>query len=274
MKELTCKEIQSVSLEILRYISDICEKNNIKYYMMYGTLIGAVRHQGFIPWDDDIDIMMPRKDYSRFISVFENMKTVPYELFYAEKNSEYPYMIGRVSDSRYLISTRNEVDYGMGVFVDIYPFDGLGSDIKIAKKIAKKADFYSSMHFLSTRIGITNQLADSSSKLRLLVKIPAFVIAKIFGKKYWKDRLNNLSNLYDYENSKYVSIVVWECGWKKEIYPKSWFEESVKLTFEGYEFMAPKQYDVILSSYYGDYMQLPPVEKRIGHHEYRAFQKQ
>ncbi len=125
--ELSTREIQDVSLEILKQVADICEELNLRYYLMYGTLIGAIRHHGFIPWDDDVDIMMPRPDYERLLEFFEKNKIGDLTVFSHENNDRYPYMIARISDDRYVIECENEESIGMGVFIDIYPFDGLGN---------------------------------------------------------------------------------------------------------------------------------------------------
>lgn len=128
MKELTTREMQEVSLEILHTIASICEKQHLRYALIYGTLIGAVRHKGYIPWDDDVDIMMPRPDYDSLLQYLkENIADYPYlKVFNREECPEYPYMITRISDQRYRIEMENEKPFGLGVFIDIYPYDGLG----------------------------------------------------------------------------------------------------------------------------------------------------
>ena len=127
---LTMRENQQAAAEVMSVIHQICKKLDLKYFLAYGTLIGAVRHQGYIPWDDDLDIMMPRQDYDKLMAYFqENAEELaPYTLFTPDTVADYPYMIARVCDSRYEIETENEKDCGMGAFVDIYPLDGLGND--------------------------------------------------------------------------------------------------------------------------------------------------
>lgn len=128
MRELTIKETQAVSLEILYTITQICEKQGLRYSLIYGTLIGAIRHQDYIPWDDDVDIMMPRPDYEKLLKYLEkHIKDYTYlRVFNCDKCKKYPYMITRISDDRYIIKMENEKPYGMGIFIDIYPYDGLG----------------------------------------------------------------------------------------------------------------------------------------------------
>ena len=197
MKELNSKELQAATLELMKKLHDICEKINIKYFLAYGTLLGAVRHDGFIPWDDDLDIMMSRDDYNKLISYFEENKGKlgSLELFTPETNKDYPYMIGRVSDSNYVINTFNEKDCGMGVFVDIYPLDGFGNDYEKARKLSKKTFYYSSLYFRSTRL--KPQIRKSFSFIRNCQELGAFILAKLIGKNQLYRIITNLSKTYD-----------------------------------------------------------------------------
>ena len=125
-KELSLKEIQQGSYEILKVIKRIFDENNWRYYLVYGTLIGAVRHNGFIPWDDDIDIWIPRPDYEKFIDycIEHKEELYPLELIHYKTNDKYIYPIARMSDSRYIINYDNAKEYGLGLFVALYPVAG------------------------------------------------------------------------------------------------------------------------------------------------------
>lgn len=272
-QELSIKETQQVSLEILKVIADICEEQNFRYALIYGTLIGAVRHHGFIPWDDDVDIMMPRPDYERFLKYFKaNQHKYPHlKLFNRQECENYPYMISRLSDSRYEIIMENEEPYGIGVFVDIYPYDGLGNTKKEALKYGLKGDHLSSLCYQSTRKHFS--IETTSSPIRKLVKFPVFVVSKAIGKNYFQDKLEKLAAVKNYDDSKYVGCVTWLSWGEKDIFLKKWFDETLIVKFDKYKFRIPKYYDKILSHEYGDYMQLPPKEERIGHHFYKAYLK-
>lgn len=272
-KELTVAETQAVSLEILNIIATVCEERNYRYFLIYGTLIGAVRHSGFIPWDDDVDIMMPRPDYEKLLNHLKNnIDRYPnLEVFNPDTCRDYPYMITRISDKRYEIDMSNEKPYGMGVFIDIYPYDGLGDTKKEAIKFGLKGDRLSSLCYLASRKHFA--IENTKSFLRKVIKLPAFIHAKIHGKKYYQKKLQKLANTKSFEKSNYIGCVVWLSGGERDIFPKEWFKESIKMKFDKYEFNVPKDYDKILRQIYGNYMQLPPESERVGHHFYKTYQK-
>lgn len=139
-RKLTFREAQLGAYEVLKFIDKICKKHNLVYFLMYGSLIGAIRDKGIIPWDDDIDVMMPRPDYDKLIKYCgEHEKELyPFKLFENSLIPEYPHPIARMSDMRYKIEFNNEKDYGIGLFVDIYPLDGIGNNFKQARLHIKK----------------------------------------------------------------------------------------------------------------------------------------
>ncbi|MCI6062863.1 MAG: LicD family protein [Ligilactobacillus salivarius] len=266
--KLDTKTVQNLSLDILIYITDVCEKLNLRYYLMYGSLIGAVRHKGFIPWDDDVDIMMPREDYNQLLCFLKENIDKRYELFEPNTVSRYPYMIARISDKNYKIVMNNEEKYGMGIFIDIYPFDGVGNSLKEAKKIVRKGNVLSSMCYQATRKRYA--VETTTSFIRQCVKFPVFIMSKIIGKEYFQNKLKKLENIKNYEESKYISCVVWASGGEKDIFKRSWFDSYIYMDFQKYRFRVPKDYDEVLKHTYGNYMKLPDEKDRIGHHYYEV----
>ena len=191
------QEIQSVSLEVLKKITDIMDHEGFNYILAYGTLIGAIRPKGFIPWDDDIDIMMLRPDYEKFLEYAESHKEeLDYlEVFNMNTNPDYPHMITRVSDSRYEIDVTNERRCGLGIFVDIYPMDGIGNTIEESESLLRKTCKYPSMIFLSTRKYY--HFGNTKGWLKRLMKIPAFIFTHIMGKMFFVNRLNRIIKTLD-----------------------------------------------------------------------------
>lgn len=273
MEELNVKETQKISLELLHTIADICEMKGLRYYLMYGTLIGAIRHKGYIPWDDDTDIMMPRPDYDALLEyLYKNINKYPnLEVFNHDVNKDYPYMITRISDNRYITYALNEKSYGLGVFIDIYPFDGLGNGKKEALRYGLKGDRLSSICYQATRKHFA--IETTTEPLRKIIKYPFFIFSKLVGKDRVQDKLESLARRKRYDNSEYVGCVVWLSGGMKDIFKKEWFDSYIMAQFENYKFRIPKDYDAVLRHMYGNYLCLPPKKDRIGHHNYKSYKK-
>lgn len=273
-EEMQMCQIQQESLKILDTVAALCEKLHLRYYLAYGTLIGAVRHQGFIPWDDDIDIMMPRQDYKVLLKYFldhaEELK--PLELYSTYNCPDYPYMISRISNSEYVLDVHNEKPYGLGLFIDIYPMDGVGNSEEEFTALKNQATKYSSLCFLSTRLRC--EKGNTRKKWKMLVKYPAFLFAHLLGKRYFVKKLEDMAAKCDYDNSSYVGCLVWGSDGIKGIFPKAWFAGTADVPFEGRTYKAPVGYHEVLTRLYGDYMQLPPEKDRIAHHFYKAYKKE
>ncbi len=273
-QELKMREIQAGSFEILKIVSRLCDDLGLTYYLAYGTLIGAIRHKGFIPWDDDIDIWMPREDYQKLINYFIDNRDslLPLELFSVYNKEEYPYEISRISDTRFVLDVDNEAPYGIGLFIDLYPLDGVGNSEAEYTRLKNKASRYSSLCFLSTRLRY--EKGSTKSKLKLAIKFPAFLYSKILGKKYWINQLEKMAKASDYKSSAYIGALVWGHDGVKAIFPKGWFADTCIVDFEGEKFKAPMEYEKVLERLYGNYMKLPPEKNRIPHHNYKAFKKE
>ena len=271
--ELSMHETQQIALEILHTVAEICEKLELRYFLVYGTLIGAVRHQGFIPWDDDVDIMMPRPDHDKLMEYFDgHIAAYPHLTVFNRKTCpEYPYMITRISDDRTEIRMENEKPFGMGVFIDIYPYDGLGNDKKEAVRFGMKGDRLSSLCYQASRDHFA--IETTKSLWRKAVKYPVYLFCKALGKERFQDALEKLARVKPYDTSRFVGCVIWLSWGVKDMYLRKWFENYVYQPFEKYQFRIPAEYDRVLRHTYGDYMQLPPVEERTGHHYYKAYWK-
>ena len=272
MEKISFRDAQLGAYEILKFLDAFCRKNNLTYFLMYGSLIGAVRDKGIIPWDDDIDIMMPRPDYDKLIQICSTENILPFKLFENSIVSEYPHPISRMSDQRYKTNFANEKDYGIGLFVDIYPLDGVGDDLKRAHKLIKKAYRNASLCFLTSRKKFGRD--NTKSKIRMAVKFPAYIWANLLGNHHYIKKSIKLCKEYSYEESKYVSGIAQpfrECnGENKNIYLKEWFEV-IETEFEGRKFCIPKGYDKILKMGYGDYMEPLPENQRDTHHTYDTY---
>lgn len=270
---LTMKEIQMVSLEILKKVADICDKEGLRYNLTWGTLIGAIRHHGYIPWDDDVDILMPRQDYNKLKDYFltHEKEVAPLTLF-DDKTPDYPYLCARVSNNDYYIDTENEKPCGMGIFIDIYLLDGTGDTEEEAWHYASKLCKYPRLIFLATRKRLV--LWTTKGLFRKMAKVVLFIYAKLRGKSYFEKILMSKIDVESYDKKQYVGCVSWCERPKYSVIKKDEFEDTIDVQFEKYLFKCPRKYDKYLRMWYGDYMQLPPEKDRIYQHLYKAYKKQ
>lgn len=269
---MSMEEIQVVSLEILKKIAEICEEQDLRYSLAWGTLLGAVRHHGFIPWDDDVDIQMPRPDYLKLKAYFNTHAKELYPLKLFDNDiKDYPYELARVSNDDYVIDTDNEKPCGLGVFIDIYILDGTRDTFEDAWEYASKTSKYPRLIFLSTRKYY--HFGTTKGTLKKIFKFFVFIYAKIMGKSFFKRKLMSMIDKDSYDMKEFVGCVSWCERPKYAVIKKSEFEDMIDFQFEKYKFKGPRQYDKYLRQWYGDYMQLPPEKDRIYQHMYNAYKK-
>ncbi|MBR1748098.1 MAG: LicD family protein [Clostridia bacterium] len=259
-------EIRAVLVELLSEIKQICDEHGLKYFLAYGTLLGAVRHKGFIPWDDDLDIEMPRPDYEKFIEIYRSEKRE--NILYEQKAyPDYLYSFAKlVKRGTKLVERGCDCGVEMGLYVDIFPVDALGDDVEEAKKHLKKTKLPIRL-LMSYRMDFYRPHV--SWKRNLLVQA-AKIIAPLYGKKRLIRTLEKRAFRFDYDTSKYVGSFISEINMRR-IFEKKVYEERIELEFEGKLFAAPKAYDEVLKKQYGDYMTLPPEDQRVLTHGYDAY---
>jgi lipopolysaccharide cholinephosphotransferase len=263
MNEQILQKIKELELEILKYVDKICKENGLKYYLVGGTLLGAIRHKGFIPWDDDIDIAMFRDDYNEFIEIA--IKDNDPKLFIQTFNTDSNYIKHitkiRLNGTKFIEKAVEMLDMHHGIFIDIFPLD------KINKEKEKTIDFRANIAAIMIKakylkVGLTTGPTTLKTLRNKLLKGLLTIIPLSF--------LNSLIDVIygcsNHNNAKYVTNYGSQYGWRKQTFPIEVYGEGVLVTFEGHEFMAPCQWETILKSLYGDYMKLPPVEKRTSGH--------
>ncbi len=267
MKKLTQDEIKTIQIEILKVVSEYCENENLRYFLAYGTLLGAVRHKGYIPWDDDIDILMPRNDYERFIKYFNKQNKI-YRAYSCSNDPVYPWPYAKISYEKTLLVEKLDIRFDkLGVNIDIFPIDGLPESKNEQNKILNKIK-------MMRKILNLKYIAISSG--RMLYKNAILLLGKIIFSfiNYRKivGSINRQATMYSYKDSKYVACLVWNYGCK-EVMPKSIFSKQCELVFEGRKYKAPIGYHENLVKIYGNYMRLPKMEDRRTHHNFKAYWK-
>ena len=274
MIEMTITEVQQVSLDILKDVHEFCDKNNIKYSLCGGTLIGAVRHNGFIPWDDDVDIVMPRPEYDKFIHTYKSEKG--YELFSPEikRLKEVRLRISKVCDINKTVMDKGFYDWTeeeVGIGIDIIPADGAPDDEYTAMKFIK--DYRRKARLLNcyrVKYASFKSLKEQGNLFQRMVFLVKKVIGYCVGPKSINDIVSFQKKIDYNSTSHFCAGVLYGKG---EWLPKSIFDKLVLHKFEDTAFYISSQYDQYLSSLFGNYMQLPPKEKQVSHEFYSYYWK-
>ena len=259
------REIQQMELGIMEYIHETCQKIGVKYFLAYGSLIGAVRHKGFIPWDDDMDICMLREDYEKLQDYLIANPDERYEVMSYKNNLNYVYPFMKVQDNHtYLLEEDVRIDSNMGIYVDIFPVDGYENDANFKNKMTKliKKRQLSCYTFK----GITN----TKSVLNSLIRYISVIIFYFTNTNKYVAQIEELAKSRKVSDYEEVDYLIYK-DMNKPVWRREWLEQVTTGTFEGKKFMIPKNYHEILTSDYGDYMQLPPVEQRVSHHDFKLW---
>ena len=259
------REIQQMELGIMEYIHEICQKIGVKYFLAYGSLIGAVRHKGFIPWDDDMDICMLREDYEKLQDYLISNPNERYEVMSYKNNLNYVYPFMKVQDNHtYLLEEDVRIDSNMGIYVDIFPVDGYEDDVEFKNKMTKliKKRQLSCYTFK----GITN----TKSVLNSLLRYVSVIIFYFTNTNKYVAQIEELAKSRKVSDYEQVDYLIYK-DMNKPVWRREWLEQVTTGIFEGKEFTIPKNYHEILTSDYGDYMQLPPVEQRVSHHDFKLW---
>lgn len=254
------KKLQTVQIEILSVIDNICREYDIHYSLYAGTMIGAVRHQGFIPWDDDLDICMSRKEYDRFVKLWGKISPKGYVLQnkYTSPGFSQSFTKIRKDHTTFLQEKDLNMDYHTGIFVDIFPVDRMPTD-PIRKNIFK-------WDCLIYQLYMREFVPSKGSKMikcvsKMILKLTPLKQRVIYRKKFEK-KLRKYN-----ENTKFPVVFIEVVSNLNTLYPANILDEYVDMNFEGKKFMCFAQWDLILKKKYSDYMKFPPKEERVWKHQ-------
>ena len=246
MKLLSVDEVRKHHLRILKNLDEVCSTHNLRYFICGGTLLGAVRHKGYIPWDDDVDVVMPLKDIKKLSEVMD--KNGEFSLVSCfDRTLEHYDVIGYLTDNTTICDCNNIFpQITTGITIDLFPF-----------------------------IGVPDDEAERDGYIRQMRNLDMHKWEVMYDKTLMRracDKQLEYMMQFDYDDFHTIGNVLGRY-FMKDIFPRKWLEETVRLQFENLELNAPKNYEGYLRGLYGDYMQLPPVEKRVGVHNYRAYKK-
>ena len=259
--------IQKKELAIFKEFIRVCEKHQLTYFALGGTLLGAVRHQGFIPWDDDIDIGMPREDYNKLMSLDPSEFNFPYKLVNEKNTPSFTKAFMNLQDSTTkILMTYSNVAHEESLWIDIFPIDGLPSN-PIKKYLHEKRYLFSRMMVqLSQFNKIVNQNKENRPSLeKLIIKIAEIInIEKVLSYPFWQK--NYISTISKYGMMEGYAGNYTGAYKLRELVPTDYFGNGDLLPFEDIMIKVPEKYHKYLTAIYGDnYMQLPPEEKRVPH---------
>ena len=261
MREINVEELKKIQLEILDDIHRFCIQERLTYSLAYGTLLGAIRHHGYIPWDDDIDVMMPRRDYERFINLYKSNTNEILDLRESDTTIEMFLKICRKGSIMIDTTLKRSL---WGINIDVFPIDGISDDgedhcdqiVYLRNQLPKICPFYKTI---------------PKHKLLWFSK---YLLKRVINHNYsniltQKKMIDALACEYDLSKTNQCGCLITEDS--IEMIPSNLFADFQNVLFEGKMYNSIANYDSYLTAIYGDYMRLPPIEKRITHHLYRTY---
>lgn len=267
MEYIKREEQKKIQLEILDYVIKTCNENNLTYFLGGGTLLGAIRHKGYIPWDDDIDIMLPRKDYEKLYEICNKDNDSTYKILSYKNEDDYYYPFNKIVDSRTkMIENKFREIKNLGIYIDIFPIDFVPDNKKKIKNIFK---YYRIRERLVDIYKTANIDAVTKNNKKLILK--KIILTLLKNKKVLKHFVKEMDEI----GKKYIETNSVACisgrYYEKEVMPSSYIKDFVMVDFERKKVKAPVGYDEYLKKHYGNYMKLPPEKDRVADHDTTSY---
>jgi len=253
--------LQLEELKILLELDRVCKSLGITYFLFSGTLLGAVRHKGFIPWDDDIDVAIIRDEYDRFIKEAPGVLDSNFFLQTVESDPQYPYVFAKVRNSKttFIESDLSDLKINHGIYIDIFPIDGAPSN-KVARSI-----WWKIITFVDNIVLLKSSRIEKDRRGFRFIQFLGRILP--LSSKSLIHLQQGLCKLRKPKNARYLAFTTDpSVSLDVIIYDKNWFDDVVEVEFEGYRLPAPREYDKVLRALYKEYMVLPPMEKRVSPH--------
>ena len=260
LKPISLEEHKRLQLEILENVAAFCEKEKLEYFLIFGTLLGAVRHKGFIPWDDDIDIVMPRASYNRLIKLYNSQSSDDKFYLVDPKDAMARHSIVKIINKK-TIKIEPGINYEtgyLGVDIDVFPMDG---------EPDKYVDFLSFWKKLNRIFKVFNRLTADYTSFSIKGKVFKFLLKLLYkNKNNVLDIAEKIHKKYPYEKSLFVGPIAHAYNETNNRFKREWFRDFIMVDFEGKKFRAPIDYDAVLGTLWKNYMELPPEDQRVTHH--------
>lgn len=266
MREISAQELKTVAADILFDLDNVCQQLGLRYSIGFGTMIGAVRHQGFIPWDDDIDVIMPREDYNVLISEGHRFFKPNHVVLSINEDKRFGAPLPKIIDTNTVLKQKGHVSekIEIGIYIDIFILDKIPTDSNLQKKLFKKCMFWQNAWRFSGNAPTINN--------NVFVKIVRKMLNRTNLSTYYARKLMNVDEITRKYNTELYSILIFKAySYEKNIQKLDEFENCIEVDFEGGKVKMLGRYDEYLTSIYGDYMVLPPEEKRVTHHVFEAY---
>lgn len=258
--------LHQVDLNIVKEVVDICDKNDITYFMLGGTMLGAIRHKGFIPWDDDIDLGMPRKDYERFLKIAPRALSSHLKVVNYRTDSKYQYYITRILDTETKVEEErigNDSKY-TNASIDIFPIDGTPNNQLLRRMYFFRVLYHRALMSLCYKDSIDRKRPRGTAEKVLLWVMEHIPVEKMTTPYKQKCKIDKLLRGQKLEGSKYIGNIMGAYR-TKEIVPAEYYGKGTFYQFEDMQLRGMDMYNEYLTYTYGDYMQLPPEDKRKTH---------
>ena len=260
------KLLQEIELENLRMLMEICEKNHLRYYLIGGSLLGAMRHKGFIPWDDDIDVGLPRPDYNRFVQIAKGYLPAHMDVKTMTSDPNYKcYFTRLINNKKKIYWDHGQYTAVIGVWMDVFPLDGLPENPLLRKMQVFRVKLNKALYKFTQIDYVSTNRTNRPLSERVLIRFAQLTrIGRLMNADRRLEKLDQALQRYDYDASAYA----WNfsgCYGKREIVPHIQLGGSRTAQFEGLQVSIPEAAEDYLTSIYGDYMKLPPEDQRRSH---------